>query len=60
MTGVGMYGVFIPDRFRQASCGANGKVSDWLGGGYVMEGGRGIYGVCRWDHCIDSVVISFP
>jgi hypothetical protein len=26
MTGVGMCGVFIPDRFRQASRGANGKM----------------------------------
>jgi hypothetical protein len=31
MTGVGMCGVFIPDRFRQAGRGANGKVSDRLG-----------------------------
>jgi hypothetical protein len=37
MTGVGMCGVFIPDRFRQAGRGASGKVSDRLGGGYVME-----------------------
>jgi hypothetical protein len=40
MTGVGMCGVFIPDRFRQAGRGANGKVSDRLGVGKFKRGER--------------------
>jgi hypothetical protein len=36
--GFGMCGVFIPDRFRQAGRGTNGKVSDRLGGGYDEDG----------------------
>jgi hypothetical protein len=41
MTGVGMCGVFIPDRFRQAGRGANGKVSERLGVGMLLrEGGE--------------------
>jgi hypothetical protein len=39
MTGVGMCGVFIPDRFRQAGRGAIGKVSDQLGVGMLLRGG---------------------
>jgi hypothetical protein len=61
MTVVGMCGVFIPDRFRQAGRGTNGKGSTGLGGGYVrVGGGRGKYVccVCGWDYCIDPVETS--
>jgi hypothetical protein len=45
MTGVEMCGVFIPDRFRQSSHSANGKVSDWLGVGMLWSGGE-VYRAC--------------
>jgi hypothetical protein len=45
MTGVGMCGVFIPDRFREAGCRGNGKVSDRLGVGMLWSGGE-VYRAC--------------
>jgi hypothetical protein len=36
MTGVGMCGVFMPDRFRQAGRGTSRKVSDRLGVGVFI------------------------
>jgi hypothetical protein len=55
MTGVGMCGVFIPDRFRQAGRGTNRKVSDRLGVGILWRGGEvcmscagGITVLIRW------------
>jgi hypothetical protein len=48
MTGVGMCKVFIPDRFKQAGRGANGKVSDWLGVGMLWRGGEVYWVLCYY------------
>ena len=42
MTGVGVCGIFIPDRVQASPSGANGKVSNRLGvGGTTACWGRG-------------------
>jgi hypothetical protein len=51
MTGVGMCGVFIPDRVRQAGRGTNRKVSDRLGGvGMLWRGGESYIGLRRREN----------
>jgi hypothetical protein len=53
MTGVGLCGVFIPDRFRQAGRGTNRKVSDRLGVGMLWRGER-CMGLVRVGSLYDS------
>jgi hypothetical protein len=58
-----MCGVFILDRFRQASYRTNGKVSDRLGVGMLWRGGE-VYRACaggitvliRWSSLFLEVV----
>jgi hypothetical protein len=63
MTGVGMCGVFIPDRVRQAGHGTNRKVSDRLGVGMLWRGGEvyrsctgGITVLIRWSSLFPEIV----
>jgi hypothetical protein len=67
MTGVGMYGVFIPDRFRQAGRGTNRKVSNRLGVGMLGWGGEvsmsvvcagGITVLIRWSSFFPSDCVA--
>ena len=49
MTGVGVCGIFIPDWVQASPSGANGKVSNRLGGGwyYSLLGKGVVYKACR-------------
>jgi hypothetical protein len=63
MTRVGMCGVFILDRFRQAGRGTNRKVSDRMGLGMLWRGGEvcmscvgGITVLIRWSSLFPEFV----